>query len=140
MNPTGTSGSGQRRGLALVETALTLPLLLLLLVGALEYAWLFFKFQQVNSAARHGARIGVTVPATQTQVQAAIDQMMTSSGLQASGYTVTFSADPAALNPGEVLTISISVPYANVELIGFPLVPTPVTLIGATSMVKEGPL
>jgi len=140
MNHPGAQRTARRRGLALIETALTLPLLLALVVGALEYGWLFFKFQQINGAARHGARIGVTVPATQSQVQTAIDQMMAAANLQASGYTVTFSADPAALLPGEVLTITVGVPYANIELVGFPLIPVPASLTGATSMVKEGPL
>ena len=127
-----------RRGLAMVEAALLLPLLLTILIGLLEYGWLFFKFQQVNGAARHGTRIGVTEPATQAQVQAAISQMMTNAGLQASGYTVTFSADPASLLPGQLLTTTVTIPYSNIELIGFPLIPIPANLNGSTSMVKEG--
>jgi len=130
----------RRGGLALVEMALLLPLLLTILIGLIEYGWLFFKFQQVGGAARHGARIAVTEPATQAQAQTAIDQMMTSSGLQASGYGVTFSATPELMPPGQVLTVTVTVPYANIELIGFPLVPVPAQLVGSTSMAKEGPL
>lgn len=122
----------------MVELALLLPLLLVLLLGLLEYGWLFFKLQQVNGAARHGARIGVTAAATQAQVQAAIDQMMTSASLQASGYQVTYSANPASLATGATFTVSVSVPYANADLTGFPLLPVPANLVGSTSMVKEG--
>ena len=130
--------SEKSRGIALVEAALMMPLLLTILIGLLEYGWLFFKFQQINGASRHGTRIGITEPATQAQVQTAVDGMMTSSGLSGSGYTVAFSADPAALAPGQLLTVTVTVPYSNIELIGFPLIPTPASLVGATSMIKEG--
>ena len=127
-----------RRGLALVEAALLIPLLLALLIGLLEYGWLFYKLQQVNGAARHGARIGVVAGSTQAGVQAAIDQMMADSGLSGSGYAVAYSADPGALLPGNTLTVTVTVPYANIELTGFPLIPVPTNLVGETSMVKEG--
>lgn len=122
----------------MVEIALLMPFLLTLLIGLLEYGWIFFKFQQVNGAARHGARIGVTVPATQAQVTSAISQLMTSAGLGSSGYSVTLSGDPAAMAPGETLTVNVSVPYSNIELTGFPLIPVPAALVGSTSMRKEG--
>ena len=128
----------RRTGGSLVEAALILPFLLVLLIGLLEYGWLFFKLQQINGAARHGARIGVTESATQAGVQAAVAQMLSDSGLATSGYGITFSADPAALAPGATLTVTVDVPYANIELTGFPLVPVPATLVGETSMAKEG--
>ena len=128
----------RRRGLALIEAALLIPLLLTLLIGLLEYGWLFFKFQQVNGAARHGARIGVVAGSSQAGVQAAIDQMMADSGLAGSGYAVTYSSDPGAMLPGDTLTVTVTVSYTNIELTGFPLIPVPANLVGSTSMVKEG--
>ena len=32
-----------------------LPLLLLVMLGAIEYGWLFFNVQQITNAARQGA-------------------------------------------------------------------------------------
>lgn len=38
-----------RRGTMVVETAIILPLLLLLTFGGLKYGWLFIKWQQINN-------------------------------------------------------------------------------------------
>ncbi len=47
-----------RRGTAAVEAALILPLLMLLLLGVIEYGWIYLKSEQIANAARHGARVG----------------------------------------------------------------------------------
>jgi hypothetical protein len=46
----------RRRGQALTELALLLPLLALLLVGLIEFGFLLYAHVQVSSAAREGAR------------------------------------------------------------------------------------
>jgi Flp pilus assembly protein TadG len=122
-------------GLALVEMALVLPLLVLLLFALIEYGWLFYKYQQINGAARHGCRIGATQPATTAQVNAAIDTMMTGSGLGGSGYTKNVT--PVEVLAGTTITVTVTVPYGNITLTGFPL-PLPTNLVGEMSMVKEG--
>ncbi|MBW2187820.1 MAG: pilus assembly protein [Deltaproteobacteria bacterium] len=47
------------RGAALVEFALVLPLLLLLLVGLIEFGLLFYNKQVLTNASREGARAGI---------------------------------------------------------------------------------
>ena len=51
-------GRGGERGQALVETALTLPVLLLLLVGAAELARVAYASIEVSNAARAAAQYG----------------------------------------------------------------------------------
>jgi len=46
-------------GIALVETALVLPMLLLVSLGAIRYGHIFLRAQEVTNAARNGARVGV---------------------------------------------------------------------------------
>ncbi|KUO51458.1 MAG: hypothetical protein APF76_13930 [Desulfitibacter sp. BRH_c19] len=48
-----------KRGQALVELALVLPVFLLLLGGVVETSRVFFTYLTVNHAAREGARLGV---------------------------------------------------------------------------------
>jgi Flp pilus assembly protein TadG len=133
--------SGSRRhcrGLAIIEAALVMPLLILILFGLIEYGWMFLKYQQIGAAARQGARIGITQSATNGTVTAAVDTIMNTAGLASSGYTTTFApGDVAAMFAGETLTVTVAVPYANVGLTGFPL-PVPTTLTGRVSMAKEG--
>lgn len=47
------------RGAELIELALILPLLLLLLGGIVDFAFMFQAFEVLNNAAREGARVAV---------------------------------------------------------------------------------
>ena len=53
-------GMGKRhkgeRGASLVEFALIMPLLLILVLGIVEFGYLFAQFNEVRHAAREGAR------------------------------------------------------------------------------------
>ena len=130
----------RRRGLSLIEAALVLPLFILLLFGFLEYSWAFWKSQQIGNAARHGARLGIVDGATAAEVQAGVDQIMANSGLGGSGYLTTLTpGDPAGMLPGELFTVTVSVDYSNIILIGMPLLPVPNQLSRETGMAREGP-
>ena len=48
-----------QRGVALIETAITLPLLLLVAVGIFEFGRAFEVWQVMTNAAREGARVAV---------------------------------------------------------------------------------
>jgi Flp pilus assembly protein TadG len=128
-----------RRGLALVEAALFLPLLIVLLFGLIEYGWMFLKAQQIANASRNGARAGVLVGATNSEVSSAVTQVMTAANLDDSGYTLSTSpGDVSTAAAGSVVTVSVVVPYPNIALTNIPLIPVPENLTGSTSMVKEG--
>ena len=47
------------RGQAVVELALTLPLLLLIVMGMFDFGVMFQRYEIVTNAAREGARVGV---------------------------------------------------------------------------------
>lgn len=47
---------GRERGAALVEMAFVAPFLVLLLMGTIEFGWLFGQFNEVRHAAREAAR------------------------------------------------------------------------------------
>src|SRR3954470_1062330 len=47
------------RGQAVVELALTLPLLLLMVMGMFDFGVMFQRYEIVTNAAREGARVGV---------------------------------------------------------------------------------
>jgi len=131
--------SSVKRGLAAVELALLLPVLLLVLFGTIEYGWLFLKNQQLADAARNGARVAVTESGTNALVQARVAQVMSDAGLAQSGYLVQLTpANVATAAPGSTVTVEVTVAYANISLIGLPLIPVPSDLAERTSMVKEG--
>lgn len=133
----------KQRGAATVEMALVLPLLLLLTMGAIRYGWLFLKAQQVTNATRMGARTAVLPDATVEGVQANIAALMAAGGMGASGYSATITpADIGSLEVGDSLTVRITVPVPNIDIMHVPLFTDlePATWnIGAeVTMAKEG--
>lgn len=127
--------TGRRRGAAIVEIALSLILLTLILIGVLEYGWLFVRYQQVRNAARQGARVGITLDATTAQVDAAVSQLMSQAKIAA--YTATYP-DPGLAIPGSSFTVTVSVTTADVDLTDFSLFPKPATMSSSVTMRKEG--
>ncbi len=103
-----------RRGVAAVEFAIVLPLILLLLVGALEGARGVMVTHALQEAAHAGCRVYSVEETTQAQATAIIDQSLANAGV--SGYTVSFtpSAKASVDVPLEPVTVSVTVPYANV--------------------------
>ena len=54
------SRRGSERGVALVEMAIVLPLLLILVFGIIEAGWFYAELSDVRNAAREGTRLAVT--------------------------------------------------------------------------------
>jgi Flp pilus assembly protein TadG len=124
-----------RRSTVLVEAALLFPFLLFLTFALLEYGWILLKSEQLSNAARTGARIAVRSNATSTDVDNAVNSLMDSANI--TGFTITIS--PAVNSSADTtITVTISVPYSNIKLVGVPFVPVPTNLQAAVSMVKEG--
>jgi Flp pilus assembly protein TadG len=136
-----TNRQGTRRdGITVIEMAIIFPILLLITIGLIEYGWIFLKYQQVTNAARQGARVGARADATNTEVDDAIDTIMAAAGIASGDYSVVIAPiDVTTPEPGEPLTVTVTVPYANVQLTGGVLVPVPTNLQSAVTMAKEGP-
>ncbi len=108
------------RGQAIVETALVLPVLLLIVFGSLEFGRAINAWSIVTQASREGARVGavscvrdaVNCP---TQVDAAVTNSL--AGLDAGSAIVDFPLGPYA--SGQQFRVEVSYPVAIVTpLIG----------------------
>ncbi len=126
-----------RRGAALVEMAIVIPVLCLLTLGLMEYGWVFLKVSQINMAARQGVRTAVRPGATEDDVTAAVQAMMTQAGIASSDYTMTHTDIDVAV--GQPVTVQVSVDYSKLTLTGTSLVPMPDQIQGRATMSKEGP-
>jgi len=115
-------------GAELIEFALTLPLLLLLVLGIIEFGFMFQEYEVLTNAAREGARIAVlptyaaTDAARKNNATARIDEYLTDGGLNSSlatkcigtGCAGTAVATPlAAPASGCVSTITVTVTYPH---------------------------
>lgn len=75
---------GSERGQAIIELALTLPLLLLIVLGVFDFGLMFQKYEVVTNAAREGARVGVLPDYTPADAALRAQQYMAVGGLPVS--------------------------------------------------------
>jgi len=128
------------RGTAVVEAAVVVPLLLTLTLAIIEYGWLFLKAQQTTNATRQAARVGIAWGASEDDIVAAIDTLMTSAGMTGKYDTPTISpADIASLPAGTAITVTLTVPTVNIALVNTTLLPKPDNISASVTMAKEGP-
>jgi Flp pilus assembly protein TadG len=104
------------RGQSLVETALTLPLLLMVSVGIFEFGRAYQTWQVVTNAAREGARMSVLPDSTVAGVQDRVRQYLTNGALpRAADAAVTVNqADQMALASGGTVsssTVTVGYPF-----------------------------
>jgi Flp pilus assembly protein TadG len=86
------------RGAQLIEAALVLPLLLLVLLGILDFGLLFQRYEAVTNAAREGARVAILPGYTDADVENRVQQYLTDAGLTAAPTTTVIA--PAGVNVG----------------------------------------
>ncbi len=120
--------SSRRAGVSVLEAALVLPVILALIFGTIEFGYVFYVKQTLQSASREGARRGVLAGADNAAVNQAVDEAMKSGGLGYSTYTVTISnastgttANVSAIPPGTGVQVQVSAPWSqfSVFLSGF---------------------
>ena len=104
-----------RRGNVILEAALVLPILLLLAFGTIEFGYYFYVKNNVQGAAREGARASIAAGATNADVNAAVATAMTNSGLSQSGYTVTTEpANVFTAAPGTQIRVTVQCNWGTV--------------------------
>lgn len=91
------------RGAELIEFALVLPLLLFIIMGLIDFGFLFQRFQVVTNAAREGARMAVLPGYATADVTARVQSYVSTGGLATTGtnpsVTVTNVAIPTGGGP-----------------------------------------
>jgi Flp pilus assembly protein TadG len=104
------------RGVALIETALTLPLLLLVTIGAVEFGRAYQTWQVLTNAAREGARIAVLPGVTDAAVQARVTAYMVAGQLtNAGGATITVTRN-TAIGTGTASTVLLEYPFTFIVM------------------------
>ena len=104
------------RGQALIEMAITLPLLLLVTMGAVEFGRAYQHWQVLTNAAREGARIAVLPGFTDEAVKARVTTYMTSGQMSApGGATITVTRN-TALGDGTASTVVVDYPFTFIVL------------------------
>ena len=125
-----------RRGQAVVELALILPILMLILMGIVEFGRIFMAHQTIANAAREGARTAVLPTSTMSDVSATISAYMTAAGL--TGSTNTTATNVGASGTGgdpTSVTVSYDLPILTGTII--PVFGPSISLARTTVMRHE---
>lgn len=130
----------RRSGAALVEFALVAPLLLLVMLGMIEVGRGIMVTEILGHAARIGARTGAISTGTTSSVTSAVNDMMTGASL--TGYTLQVKvngvvSDLSTAKTGDEITVTVSIPYANVTWVGNPRFLSGKSLKGQCTMRRE---
>lgn len=112
---------GSGRGQSIVEFALVLPVLLLLIMGALDFARAISVLQIVTNAAREGARAGIIPTNTAATVTATVNVYLAGAGQANCNTVVGLTAGNAGV-AGDPVTVAVNCPF---QTITFNLIPIP---------------
>ncbi len=124
-----------KRGAAVVEFAIVLPVFLLILIGTIEACSMIFLQQSLEIAAYEGARVAIVPTTTSSDVESAANQILTPRHIQNSSISVTpndFQSAPY----GTFVRVSVSVPCLSNSVIPSSLYGSR-TLTGKVEMMKE---
>ncbi len=127
-----------QKGVAAVEFAIILPVLLLIIFGIIEFGLLLYDKQVINNASREGARAGTVVGVSRVD-DAGILAVM---NRYIANHLVTFGTTPSlaiTIDPvdrtdmdfGDELTVTVTYDY------GFLVLPGSQTLVAQTVMRME---
>ncbi len=124
-----------KRGAAVVEFAILLPVFVLILFGSIEACSMIFLQQSLEMAAYEGARVAIVPTTKSSDVENAANQILTPRHIQNSSISVTPS-DFQSAPYGTFVRVSVSVPCKSNSVIPSSLYSSR-TLTGNVEMMKE---
>jgi Flp pilus assembly protein TadG len=135
--PTGTHAA--RRGAALVEFAVVAPVMFMMILAMIELGRGFMVSHLLTNAARRGCRVGVVEGKSNADIVAAVATALNPVGINSDAVTVQVndnSGDVANAQPGDELTVVVSVPTSSVSWVPF-LRYLPSSLSGQYTLRRE---
>jgi Flp pilus assembly protein TadG len=124
------SGLTSDRGQALLETAITLPLLLLVSVSIFEFGRAYQTWQVLTNAAREGARVAVLPNAAPSDVQSRVTAY-----LQA-GQLANYNSATVSVNQNVTMPIGATTANASLVTVSYPF--SFIMLNGVANLVVNG--
>lgn len=137
------------RGQALIETALTLPIVLVLSISIFEFGRALQVWQLLTNAAREGARVAVLPGATEDGVKNRVFQYMEAGGLENGALDqITLAPSEIDMGDGPVAASEVTVAYPFSFMVLNPImqlvapgseVGAPITMTASALMRNESP-
>jgi Flp pilus assembly protein TadG len=127
----------RERGSAMVETAIAIPILLVLMVGIFEVGRAYETWQVLTNAAREGARMSVTPGSSQSNTTALIRQYM------ANGQLTKSATAAVVVNTGASIDVNGTPVSASAVTVDYPfefIMLQPVVRLVAPGATVGGPI
>jgi Flp pilus assembly protein TadG len=105
LNRSSRRGEG---GQAIVELALTLPLLLLVVLGVFDFGLMFQRYEVVTNAAREAARVAVLPDYSTTQAEIHGQNYMLAGGVTGGSVVVTQVAEVLPTTPPKTIVVMVA--------------------------------
>jgi len=100
-----------QRGAALIEAAVTLPLILLVSIAIFEFGRAYQTWQVLTNAAREGARVAVIAGTSDAEVEVAVRRYMTIGSLSKAGTAPVLLNRNVALGSNTGSQVTINYPF-----------------------------
>ncbi len=127
----------RERGQAMVETAIVIPILLVLMVGIFEVGRAYETWQVLTNAAREGARMSVTPSSVEATTTALIRQYM------ANGQLSESATAAVVVNKGASINVNGTAVSASAVIVDYPfefIMLQPIVRLVAPGATVGGPL
>lgn len=125
-----------RLGAAAVEFAVCAPVLVLLLIGMIEFGRMVMVQQVLTNASREGCRVAILDGSTNSEIQTTVSNYLSGSNINGATVTVTPN-DPNTAPAGGPITVAVSIPYSQVTWIPAPMFLGGKTMAASTVMRRE---
>ncbi|MGI9427665.1 MAG: TadE/TadG family type IV pilus assembly protein [Bythopirellula sp.] len=125
-----------RRGVAAVEFAIVAPIFFMLVFGCIEFGRALMVQQILTNASRVGARQAITLNASESAVVSAASSYASSTSVP--GVNVSVSPSPGSAKAGDMVSVTVAVPFNNISWIPAPWFMGGATLDATSVMRKEG--
>ncbi|MGE5615231.1 MAG: TadE/TadG family type IV pilus assembly protein [Bacillota bacterium] len=122
------------KGQSLVETALVLPVLLLILTAIIDFSLLFNNYLVIGNASREGAR-KAAIGGADTEVISTIYNVTAT--LDPAKLTISISPGEAGRDPGDAVTVRVAYEYDMITPFMAAVLPGPFQLEAGTTMRCE---
>ena len=106
-----------QRGVALIETAITLPMVLLVSIAIFEFGRAYQTWQVLTNAAREGARVSILADATDADVSGAVTEYLKAGRINDWAKAAVNVERSVALGTNTSSRITINYPF-NFMVIG----------------------
>jgi Flp pilus assembly protein TadG len=126
---------GPRRGVATVELAVCLPMLVLFVMGSIECCNMIFLKHALTTASYEGVRAAIRYDATNAQVDARCNAIFTSHRVAGASIETT-PTDVSAAPRGQQVLVTVSAPSESNSILP-PWFFGGMTLTYTSTMVKE---